>query len=337
MPKTFVLTDESLNNYGFWLPTSGAVLDQFKKNPIMLWMHNRAWRGTKDEILPIGYWDNVRIEGGKILADAVFDDNDDFAASIGDKVENNVLRMASCGIKVVEKSKDPKWLKPGQTCETPTKWVLREASIVDIGSNDNALSLAFYDDNDELINLADAAKMPLKKLLNDDTNTNSIHMKKIAKLLGLAEDSNEDQLVQTIQQLNDKVSAAENAKTAAETQLADYQKRETDARKAEARQLLDSAIADGRLNAEMRPSWESLFDKDHESTKLALTAIPKRASVKEALAGSDPKNVSERERLAKLSWDELDKQGDLRTLKEKYEDLYEEKFEQKFNKKPDKK
>jgi len=102
--KTFILTDESLNTYGFWLPLSGAQLDQFRRNPIMLWMHNRAWRGTKDDILPIGRWDNIRIEKGKLLADAFFDENDEFAAAIADKVENNILRMASCGIKVIERS-----------------------------------------------------------------------------------------------------------------------------------------------------------------------------------------------------------------------------------------
>jgi hypothetical protein len=333
--KTFVLSDESLNSYGFWLPLSGAVLDQFKKNPLMLWMHNRAWRGTQDEVLPIGRWDNIRIEGKKLLADAVFDENDDFAAKIGDKVDNDFIRMASCGIKVIETSSDPKWLKPGQTHETPTKWVLREGSICDIGSNDNALSLVFYDENDEIINLAEeGAVLPMKKLTDTTTVTHkNADMKKIASLLKLSDEATEDVVLAAVQGLQEKLNLAETAKTAAETKLADYEKKENDQRKAEATALLDAAVKDGRLNAESRPSWESLFEKDHDSAKASLAAIPVRKSVKDQLRDGQ-ENISERDALAKLSWDELDKSGKLRVVKEKYQDLYEEKFEGKFHKKP---
>mgnify|MGYP003375424942 FL=1 len=38
--KTFVLHDESVNTYGFRMLTSGAVLDEFIKNPVMLLNHN---------------------------------------------------------------------------------------------------------------------------------------------------------------------------------------------------------------------------------------------------------------------------------------------------------
>jgi hypothetical protein len=40
--------------------------------------------------------------------------------------------------------------------------------------------------------------------------------------------------------------------------------------------------------------------------------------------------------LAKLSWDELDKSGKLRTLKDKYTDLYDEKFKTKYGIEPNK-
>jgi hypothetical protein len=337
--KTFVLTDESLNMWGFWLPLSGAVLDQFRKNPIMLWMHNRSWRGTKDEVLPIGYWDNIHIEGNRLLADAMFDEGDDFANQIGDKVENNVLRMASCGIRVIETSRDPKWLKPGQTCETPTKWALREGSIVDIGANDNSLSLVFYDENDKMINLADMGSVfPLKKLNDKISDTpNSQNMKKLALFFKLTEDSTEDVILAEVQKLQDKIIRAESATINAETKLLDYEQKEKDLKKAEATALLDAAVKDGRLNADGRKNWEILFEKDHDSAKNTLATIPARKSVKDQIKDGDDKSATERETLAKLSWDELDKSGKLRTLKENYEDLYDEKFEGKFHKKPDKK
>src|ERR1035437_2291091 len=106
--KTFVLTDESLNCFGFWLPLSGAILDQFEKNPLMLWMHHRPWRGTKDEVLALGTWSNIRKDKSKgaILADSSFDQNDDFAGQIESKVEGDIYRMASLGIRIVETSTD---------------------------------------------------------------------------------------------------------------------------------------------------------------------------------------------------------------------------------------
>lgn len=335
--KTFVLTDESLNSYGFWLPLSGAVLDQFRKNPIMLWMHNRAWRGTKEEVLPIGYWDNIRIEKGKLLADAIFDEGDDFATQIGDKVEAGVLRMASCGIKVIETSTDPKWLKPGQTWETPTKWSLREASIVDIGSNDNALSLVFYDEKDELINLSDnPSAVPLKKIdTNTDTKTET-SMKNLLKLMNLAETDGEDKAISAYQALADKLSAAETAKTTAEGKLAAYETADKTRRQDEMKTLLDGAIREGRIDAGVRSEWEKLFESNHDSTKKTLLSIPVRKSVKEQVEGAGDANAKEREELAKLSWDEADKGGKTGIMKEKYYDLYEEKFEARFGKKPNK-
>jgi hypothetical protein len=300
-------------------------------------MHNRAWRGTKDEILPIGYWDNIRVENGKLLADAIFDESDEFAMSISDKVENNVLRMASCGIRVIETSRDPKWLKPGQTVETPTKWSLREASIVDIGSNNNALSLVFYDEDGKMINLADGKDSSPLSLLEDNPEklTNSINMKKLTSLLKLADNSSEDELAGAVEAVITENTNLKAAKAAAETKLTEIENRDKAAREAEVKTLLDAAVAEGKLNADSRKGWETLFEKDHESAKASLAAIPSRIPITGRL-GSTEKELSEAESLAKLSWDELDKQGKLRLLKEKYADLYEQKFEQKFNKKPNK-
>ena len=57
---TFVLHDESVNTYGFRMLTSGANLEEFKKNPVMLLNHD-------DYSLPIGRWENIRVEGDLML------------------------------------------------------------------------------------------------------------------------------------------------------------------------------------------------------------------------------------------------------------------------------
>jgi hypothetical protein len=133
--KTFVLHDESVNSKGFRMLTSGANLTIFRKNPVMLFMHD-------DYNMPIGKWDNIRIEGTRILADPVFDEKDTRAIGVMDKVNRGFLNMASMGAWAPEEMTDDPVLKlPGQTLPTVTKWTAREASIVTIGSNHNALAL----------------------------------------------------------------------------------------------------------------------------------------------------------------------------------------------------
>ena len=63
MNKTFVVSDESVNSYGYTILTAGIDLSRFEKNPIMLLQH--------DSKNIIGKWENVRIEDNKLLADAV--------------------------------------------------------------------------------------------------------------------------------------------------------------------------------------------------------------------------------------------------------------------------
>ena len=289
--KTFVLTDESLNSAGFWLKTDGGDLKQFMKNPIMLWSHMRVWKGTEDEVLPIGCWENVaKTESGQIVAEPVFDENDPFAMKIKNKVDGRFIRMASVGIRVVETSADPKHLKPGQTRETITKWKLIEASICDIGRNDNAL--AFYDGNDNLLTFSGESEVdcPVKLLVQDsrlkiqdskEEIANNVKMKKIVDLLKLSEAATEDEVAASVTAIISERDALKADKDAKDMQLAAE-------RKTEAETLTDAAIKDGRVNDDekhaVRQSWLTFFEKDHEGAKVALAAIPVPKSVKEQMS-----------------------------------------------------
>ena len=133
-PLTFILSDESLNSYGFRVLTKGIDLTGFEKNPVMFWNH-QSW-GT-----PIGYWDNIRVEGDKLLAEAVFDKDDAFAQSIKSKVEQKILRAASIGFDVIETSTEAPFVLPGQTRATVTKSKIFESSIAGIPGNSNAVIL----------------------------------------------------------------------------------------------------------------------------------------------------------------------------------------------------
>lgn len=136
MNKTFILSDESLNSYSYKVLTSGIDLNRFKSNPVMFYNHNR-------ELGVIGRWENIRVEGTRLLADPVFDEADEFARKIKSKVDNGFIKSASIGFfteePYVTKDND-RWI---MNCQ------LNECSIVDIPSNENAMAL--YDKNDQRV------------------------------------------------------------------------------------------------------------------------------------------------------------------------------------------
>lgn len=125
--KTFILSDETLNSHGFVVQTKGIDIEGFKKNPIMLYMHDRG-SGI------IGRWENIRIDGNKLLADPIFDESDSLGLQIKKKVEGDFIRSASISITDIESKKI-------NGIETVIKCVLNEVSIVDMPSNQNAVKL----------------------------------------------------------------------------------------------------------------------------------------------------------------------------------------------------
>lgn len=329
--KSFILSDETVNTYGFRVLMDGADIEQFKRNPVMFYNHD-------DWSMPIGRWDNVRIEDGKLLADPVFDTEDENARKIAGKVERGFLRMASIGFRVVETSDDPKNILPGQKLATVTRWQLREASIVGIGANHNALRL--YDQNDRLLDENEILKLFDKTGktgfgVSIPENYNFTKMKKeIYQLLDVPENGTEDQLHDAVKTLVDKMKEVSDENKRLKDEAEARALADAEARKNEAVRLVDEAVKDGRLNAEGKENFLKFFAADFESAQKALSNIPKRASVKSILDAQAQEGNKELADMANKTWDELDKAGKLVILKEKYIDLYNEKFEQKFGKKP---
>lgn len=324
---TFVLHDETVNTYGFRMLTSGANLEEFRKNPVILLNH-------KDWELPIGRWENIRIEGTQILADALFDEKDDVAVKIACKVEGGFLRMASMGAWPPEEVSDAEELKlPGQTLPTVTRWTAREASIVTIGANHNALVL-FDRQTGKPLDLTDASTViRLMDRLNHSKNDSNMDntLKEILKLQDSARDAevigavkqlieNHDRLIRENQELKEAAARAETERR--------------EARHAEAVRLVDAAIADGRIHAAGKEAYLKLFDADFENTRATLDAIPRRQSVTGRIREGERQQATELSDLAGKSWDELDKAGRLVELKDKAPELYREKFKAEFGTDP---
>lgn len=324
---TFVLHDETVNTYGFRMLTSGANLEEFRKNPVILLNH-------KDWELPIGRWENIRIEGTQILADALFDEKDDVAVKIAGKVEGGFLRMASMGAWPPEEVSDAEELKlPGQTLPTVTRWTAREASIVTIGANHNALVL-FDRQTGKPLDLTDASTViRLMDRLNHTKNDSNMDntLKEILKLQDSAQDAEVIGAVKQLIENHDRL-ARENQELKEAAARAETERRE--ARHAEAVRLVDAAIADGRIHAAGKEAYLKLFDADFENTRATLDAIPRRQSVTGRIREGERQLATELSDLAGKSWDELDKAGRLVELKDKAPELYREKFKAEFGTDP---
>ncbi len=202
--KEVIISNSSLNSYGFRVLTEGIDTAQFERNPILLWMHNRPMRGTTDEVLPLGRVENLRRDGDNLIGTPVFDDSDEFARRIKAKWDAGILKMVSAGLDVLEQSDDPTVIVPGQRFSTITRSRLREVSIVDIGANDDALALY---DNGQMVCLANnKTNTDFLKPINNTLNNNT--MKEIALKLGLAETATETEVLGRIAELQTQAAEA---------------------------------------------------------------------------------------------------------------------------------
>ena len=265
--KEVVISNSSLNSYGCRVLTEGIDLTQYKRNPILLWMHNRPWQGVNNEVLPIGTMENLRIEGDNLIGTPVFDEADEFAMKIKSKWDAGVLRMVSAGLDVIEQSDDPAVLVPGQRYSTITKCKLREVSIVDIGANDDALQL--YNDG-KVINLSNSNReMSFLKPVNNHLNSNQT-MNEIALKLGLAENATKEEVLEAIEQLSLKASKVDTLET------------EVNQLKEDSITLaVDTAIGAKKITAEKRDHFISLGKQiGVESLKATFDGVCSTPAVK---------------------------------------------------------
>lgn len=243
MPRTVTISTSRLNSYGFRMLTEGADLNQFKKNPILLFMHNRPWRGTQDEILAIGTVENIRIEEDAVIGDLVFDQTDPFAKKIEAKWDAGIYKMVSAGATPIELSDDPKHLLPGQTRRTVTKWKLDEVSVVDIGANDDAIALK--SPKGEYITLKEGECPDFIPTITKPKNAKK--MEKILLALNLGKDATEEQAVAAIQALQTEHQTLQT------TLKAESQKAITLA--------VDTAIRDKRIKEDQKAHFVELGGK----------------------------------------------------------------------------
>ena len=224
---TFLVSDESDNSHGFKVLTEGIDITQFEKNPIMLYMHERP--------TIIGMWKNLRKEDGKLYADAVFDTESEKGGEVARQVEKGFLRGASIGITYQKE-----YLKNGVL----EKCRLFEISIVDIGSNPNALKL--YNDTETV------------ELYFKDIIAQNI----IAEKLNL-DDRSYTNIIQHVELLREGF-----------IKLLDWQKEVIEDREIETEALIDIAVKRKAIPEHLRDLQKQAFANNYyEAKKNLITAV----------------------------------------------------------------
>lgn len=211
--KTFVLSDETVNSYGFVVKTAGIRLDNARNNCPAFYDH-KTWE------LPLGHWENLRVENNRLLGDLVIEGANELEKSYITKINNGDIKGASIGADPLVWNNDANQLKQGQMRPTLDQCELFEASITPLPGNTNSLCLKR---EDGVVTLS-AANVNLHiPLLN-----NNADMKAIALKLGLSETATENEILIAIGAIQLARKNAEdfttNILTEAEKDLTDDQK-----------------------------------------------------------------------------------------------------------------
>lgn len=270
MGKRIRISSESLNCYGTWVRTGGVDLEQYNRNPVLLWMH---WRG-----MVVGCIKDLRVEGTDITGEPWFDEVREESRLCKQQWEKGTLRMCSPNFEILETSEEPGLLKPGQTRPTVTKSKLVEVSMVDIGGNDDntvilsyrggELKLVAGEDNEALPLLAtqpetDGGNLPpLDNPQNKKKNMNE-HLKAIALKLGLPETATEADILARIGVLQGHEAANDKLrKQLDEIKLAGITR------------MVDDAVAAGKFTADKKEHFINLGKvAGAESLKLTLDSM----------------------------------------------------------------
>ena len=128
--------------------------------------------------------------------------------------------------------------------------------------------------------------------------------------------------IKTLENKATKVDALQQANEAYKSQIAELQAKEIDT-------FLNQAVSDGKLTAEQLPSMKKLMSADRATAEELVNSMkPKKPSARAAeFISADGSGAAG---LENKSWDELDRDNQLSTLKSQNPTLFAAKFKERF-------
>ncbi|MFK1813909.1 HK97 family phage prohead protease [Bacteroides fragilis] len=237
MSKRVRISNDSLNSYGTRVLTSGMNVEQYCRNPVLLYMHERG--------NVIGYVKDLKVENDEVTGELVFDEATELSKRCKKQFEFGSLKMVSAGLDIIEMSEDGAYLVAGQTSPTITRSKLFEVSVVDIGANDDALVLK---KDGKRITLGRDGECPLPELSNNNQKTrNEMENKAIALQLGLPETATDAEIAEKIGEF--KTAKEENES---------LRKEKDELTLASITSLVEKAIGEKRITADKKDEFISL-------------------------------------------------------------------------------
>ena len=290
-PKRVRITNERLNSYGTRVLTGGMDVEQYNRNPVLLYMHQRGQ--------VIGYVKDVKVEGDAVTGELLFDEASELSIRCKKQWEFGSLKMVSVGIDILETSDDPQYLVQGQTAPTITKSKLFEVSLVDIGANDDAIVL--QKDGVRLTLGKNAAEvLPLLHSNNNNQKTKQMDQEKLALELGLPKDADEATINAKLAKLKADGAEAETLR----------QERDT-LRAARIETLVDAAIAEKKIGEDKKQQFLDLGKKigadELKQTFDAMSPQVKLSNIVGSHGGGAAGGSAEYKKLSDVPSDELSK------------------------------
>lgn len=304
--KRVRISNDSLNSYGSRVLTEGMNVEQYQRNPVLLYMHERG--------NVIGFVKDLKVEDGEVTGELVFDEATELSKRCKKQYEFGSLRMVSVGIDILELSDANEHLVQGQTRPTVTKSKLFEVSLVDIGSNDDAIVLK---KNGTVINLGKDGECLLPLLNNKPQKSKDMDQKIIALQLGLPETADETAISTKIAELKASKDNEEKLRKENETlQLGRITS------------VVEKAIAEKRIGADKKQQFVELGKKvgveDLEKTFEAMSPQVKLSAVIGHQGGASTVTTSTYKKLSEVPSDKLEEMREKQP--EEYKRLYKAEY-----------
>lgn len=304
--KRVRISNDSLNSYGSRVLTEGMNVEQYQRNPVLLYMHERG--------NVIGFVKDLKVEDGEVTGELVFDEATELSKRCKKQYEFGSLRMVSVGIDILELSDANEHLVQGQTRPTVTKSKLFEVSLVDIGSNDDAIVLK---KNGTVINLGKDGECLLPLLNNKHQKSKDMDQKIIALQLGLPETADETAISTKIAEL--KASKDNEEKLRKENETLQLSRITS---------VVEKAIAEKRIGADKKQQFVELGKKvgveDLEKTFEAMSPQVKLSAVIGHQGGASTATTATYKKLSEVPSDKLEEMREKQP--EEYKRLYKAEY-----------
>lgn len=301
MGKRVRISNGSLNSYGTRVLTDGMDIEQYKRNPVLLYMHQR---GTV-----IGYMKDIKKEGDDVTGEPVFDEASELSRTCKKQWSFGSLKMVSAGINILEMSEEPEYLTEGQSAPTIVKSKLYEVSIVDIGANDDALVLMR---EGKQITMGRDGENPLPAI-NIETMAKEKEKEEKAAVM-----EHEAAQVQAVK------AEPKKEESALEKENAELKKEIAELRKGRIVTLVDRAIEERKIDKDKREQFVDLGNKIGEKELgEVFAAMSRRVSLSEMIHTSGDETAQEMS-LKKMSEKEIAEMR--KDNKERYIRLYKKEY-----------